>query len=319
MPTQPFPFPVAEAFSVRGQAVLVTGAAGFIGSVIAEAFAANGAKVLLSDRMASPLAAVGQGLRDQGFTAVEQPCDLLAHDELKALIAAGETHFGGLDTIVHCGAIPLSGPISDDSDEFFDQLMNTNLRSTWLLIKYAREMLIRRGGGSVINISSVNGHRAMVHASLYCASKAGVMSMTRELSSELGEHKIRLNTVSPGVIANLPKHLHRTSSLLNSPYSEQFMELFGAEASKGSMGSQPLPIGGMPIDVAMACIYLASPAARFVTGADILVDGGYLHAVHPDFAPAKPRTFWGRAREFLRNLPPEAWKEGHGPVWLNKK
>jgi len=315
MANQPFPFSVSEAFSVRGQAVLVTGAAGYIGRGIAEAFAANGARVLLTDLPHSPLATVAQRLRDQGCTAIEHACDLRVPDDLKALVAAGEAHFSGYDTIVHCGAIPRSGVIDEEADERFDELMQTNLRSTWLLIKYARDMFIRRGGGSVVNIASVNGHRAMFHGSLYVASKAAMISMTRELSSELAEHNIRLNTVSPGVIANVARNIQHIAGLLNPPYNEQYRQ-FAAELAGTADRSQPLPVGGTPTDIAMACIYLASPAARFITGADLLVEGGFLHAVFSDLVPPKPHPLRTRFRAFMRSVPSEGWKEGHPPPWF---
>jgi NAD(P)-dependent dehydrogenase (short-subunit alcohol dehydrogenase family) len=315
------PLEIVDAFSVRSQVVIVTGAAGLIGSGIAETFAANGARVVCSDVPSARLTEIVQQLRERGFDAFEQAAELTDPAQLRQLLEAAESHYGRIDAIVNCGGIAFSRPIDEETDEQFDRLFHTNLRSVWLLTRYALEPFARAGGGSIVNIASVNGHRATFPCSLYAGTKAAMIRMTQELAAELAERKIRVNSVSPGAILG-GNWLDRTARRLREPYARQLHEQFKLPEGPSEYGrtSQPLPVGGQPRDIAMAVLYLCSPAARFVTGADILVDGAYLHAhtqrgMRRSEQPTEFERFRERLRQHLRALPDEAWIDK--PHWLH--
>ena len=314
---QSMPLPVADAFSLSGKVVIITGAAGNVGSGIVDVFATNKANVVLSDRPGERLDAATAYYEKTYPGLLLIPCDLTIPEQLKALIDQTVAHFGRLDAIVNCGGVPASSAIADEDAPNFDKLYHTNVRSIWLLTKYATAAMSASGGGSIVNISSINGHRAVFMCSLYTGTKAAVLAMTRELAVELAPHKIRVNSVSPGVISDFHKHLDWAVRFLHEPYAAQIKVEFEERTKSDLVGSQPLAMVGHGHDVGMACYYLCSPAARFVTGSDILVDGGKLMEM-PD---AEPRFFrgqistWKALRLRLLELPEEAWKQ-EKPKWL---
>lgn len=305
----------AEAFSVKDRVVLLTGAAGHIGSAIAETFAANGALVVCSDRAGEALTALVERTTAEGGRAVAVAADLTDMAAMQALPKRAAEHGGGrLDVLINCGAIPSSAPLEHCTDEDFDRLFHTNLRSAWLLIKHSVGLLTA-SQGSVINISSVNGHRALFACSLYSASKSGLMTMTREMAAELGPHGVRVNSISPGAIPNPAREMSWHARRLNEPFATEFCEKFGGRFEERALQYQPLKVRGLPVDVALAAVYLASSAARFVNGADILVDGGKLHML--EFQLRGDSPFWQEVKAYLAALPDEAWKEDK-PHWLTR-
>ncbi len=310
------PVAIPEAFSVKGQAVIVTGAAGFIGRVIVEVFAANGARVLATDRATSDLSSVVNDMVATGYDVAAHPADLTALDDLKGLIAAAESRFGRLDTLVNCGGIPLSHPLDRSTEQDFDKLFHTNVRSIWLLTKYAAELL-EHSAGSVVNIASINGHAAKFSCSLYAATKAAVIMMTRELAAELGPRGIRINSVSPGAITSPEHQVNSLARKLHEPFASRYREMFYERIAGHGGVQQPLPVGGRPIDVAYAVVYLASPAARFVSSADILVDGAK-HFMLEHQHQQREDDLWKDMRAYLNALPAEAWKDPP-PHWVGRK
>jgi NAD(P)-dependent dehydrogenase (short-subunit alcohol dehydrogenase family) len=299
--TPEIPLAIADAFSVKEKVVLVTGAGGWIGHMIAQTFAANGSRVALSDRPGEHLNEVAAHLSPLGAQVF--PADLTNVAELEALVANTVAHFGRLDVLVHCGAIPVSGPALSTHDDF-DRLFHTNVRSSWSLARFAAPHL-EKTAGNIAFISSVNGHRPMFPGTLYAATKAALLSLTREMAIEFAAKNIRVNSVSPGAIINIRKNIDGMRKKLAPAYFADYEKMILKNAETFGKTAQPLPLGGRPVDVAMACLYLASPAARFVTSADILVDGGllfnFLQPKHPN------DDFWTKLRTYLKSLPPEAW------------
>ncbi len=307
---------VADAFAVRGQSVLVTGAAGLIGSAIARAFAVNGARVVLSDLAGDDLEQQVHALRSQGLEAKCVAADLTVPAELEQLIAATVAAHGRLDALINCGAITRSGRMLDEDTAAFDRIQATNVRSVWLLTRAAIAPMREHGGGTIVNVASVNGHRAQFFCSAYAASKAAVLALTRELSVELAPHAIRVNAVSPGHIHHPDRDTRWLQRFLREEHRAQVMEEARAVMREQGMQAQPLHQSGEAIDVALACIYLCSPAARFITGTDLVVDGGKLHEM-PDCEPRfhdRRGGAWEQFRDHLRALPADAWLER--PKWL---
>ena len=310
---------VADAFSVRGQVALVTGAAGFIGGGIAEAFAVNGARVALTDQPGERLDRRAAEWRDAGRDALVLPGDLADPATPAALVRSVVERFGQLDSLVNCAGVGLSPPLDRQTVEHADRLMNVNVRAVWQLIQAAVEPMARQGGGRVVNISSVNGHRATFLCPVYAASKAGVLALTRELAVELAPRGIRVNSVSPGLVAHLRDAGSWVSRFLREPHASRFAERTMAHRRRNSILEQPLALAGEPIDIAMACLYLCSPASRFVTGADLLVDGGRQHEMplHEErFRTLARDEEWAALRKELEALPDDAWIRK--PSWLQK-
>lgn len=321
MPSYPGPFSVNEAFSVRDQAVIVTGAAGLIGSGVADIFAANGARVVASDRASTKLTdVVARVTRERSAEVIEQPAELTNPDDLSALVRAAVARFGGLHTLVHCGAIVSSSNLESEDVPDFDRLFHTNLRSAWLLAKYALPHL-EKTRGCMIGIASVNGHRALFPCSLYGATKAGLINMSGELAAEFGHRQVRFNTISPGLIRGEGGYVARVAQRLHPPYSDELVRRFEDEEQRNAPGfAQPLHAHGGAYDIAMACVFLASPAARFVTGADLLVDGAKLRMFEQQLGRREGpgREFWIKVKEHLLTLPDDAW-QGEKPEWLSRK
>lgn len=317
MASSPFLLKIEEAFAVKGKVVIVTGAAGLIGSGIAEAFAANGAKVVCSDRAGRRLDTVVQRLRDQSAQAIAVPADFGKPEELRSLVDAAVQQYGGLDALINCGGIPNSGCFADETAEDFDRLYHANVRSLWLLSKHAVAPMTQRGGGAIVNIASINGHRATMFCSLYAGTKAAVLATTREMAVELAPQNIRVNSVSPGAISDPSWRFQGLLEQLAEPFRSEIVREFGYLADVApSTGAQPLAIGGTKFDVAMACLYLCTPAARFITGTDLLIDGGKLQEmpqVEPRLGP-KPPMAWAALRPRLQQLPEEAWTSER-PRW----
>lgn len=314
------PLPHEDAFSMTGKVVIITGAAGNVGSGIADVFAANKANVIMSDLPGEKLTMAAENLRKSCPSVFETPANLTEPQQLKALVDQTVQRFGRLDAIVNCGGLPGSTVITEEDVPDFDRLYHTNVRSIWLLTKYAIEPMAANGGGSIVSISSINGHRPTFFCSLYASTKAAVLVMTQELAVELAPHNIRVNTVSPGMIANTSARTAWLVSLLHEPYASEFKAQFEPVAETATMTAQPLKMVGHGHDIGMACYYLCTPAARFVTGEDIRVDGGKMlemHEAEPRLRQGQP-SFWHSLRQHVTALPDEAWK-GEKPKWLQRQ
>lgn len=310
-------FDVAAAFSVRGQVALVTGATGFIGGVIAEAFASNGARVVLTDRDGARLEEQVARLRRQGRDVLSVTGDLSDPATPEALVQAALAQAGRLDTVINCAGIPASPPMDLETVEGADRLMDVNVRAIWLLVRAASGPMRRQGAGQIVNIASINGHHAVFPCPVYAASKAAVLMLTRELSIELAALGIRINSVSPGLIAHLDADDAWVDRFLREPYRSQFAARWREHRRRMVPLEQPLTRAGQPIDVAMACLYLCSPAARFITGADLLVDGGRLQEMswaEKRFETRRQDNEGVALYSELRALPEDAWLRK--PRWL---
>lgn len=308
------PLGIADAFSVRGQVVLITGAAGWIGSAIVRVFAGNGARVVATDRTQESLAALETQLPETTRPEQRIPADLLDLGQLKELVGQTIARCGKIDALIHCGGLPSSSRLLDGPDSDFDRLFHTNVRSGWALARAALEHLAQTQG-CIVNIASVNGHRAMFPGHLYAATKAALLSMTREMAAEFGPRLVRVNSVSPGAIVRPEMYLRCLRGKLTPAYLAAYEQRILEGLPETLTAHQPLARAGTPADVAWACVYLCAPAARFVSSADIVVDGAYLQ----EFRGPNPQgqAFWQSNREWLRRLPAEAWAD-EPPEWVTK-
>jgi 3-oxoacyl-[acyl-carrier protein] reductase len=247
-------------FDFTGKVVLVTGGSRGIGAGIVRRFAQTGAQVVLNYRRSRDAAEeIASEITEDGGTILPIPADVTDQTEVARLVAETAAHFGRLDVLVNnVGAYPES-PLEEISASEWDAVLEANLRSVFLCTQAAARQLIAQGeGGVIVNISTVEAIQPSPGYSAYNTAKAGVLLFTRSSANEYGRHGIRVNAVSPGLIWR--------------PGIEQSWP----EGVARYRQAAPLGRLGQPEDIADACLFLASPAARWISGINLIVDGGVL-------------------------------------------
>jgi NAD(P)-dependent dehydrogenase (short-subunit alcohol dehydrogenase family) len=240
------------------QTVLVTGAGKGLGRGIALGFARAGAAVALHYRSSrAETQAVTDEIQAMGSRAQVFPADLAREAEVDALFAQVDEAFGGLDVLINnAGEYPVN-PLLEMPAAEWEQVIASNLSSVFLATRAAARGMIARGqGGAIINIASIEAQFPAFGHIHYNAAKAGVVMATRSAAYELGQHGIRVNAISPGLIW------------------KEGIEHSWPEGVARWHASAPLGRLGLPEDVAQACLFLASPAASWISGANLVVDGG---------------------------------------------
>jgi NAD(P)-dependent dehydrogenase (short-subunit alcohol dehydrogenase family) len=248
---------------LKDKVAVVTGAASGIGFATALLFAQEGASVVLADiNEAAGKSALSKILAVKG-KALFVATDVSIESEVEALIAKTELEFGGLDTLFNNAGIeqPVI-PSEQVSEALFDQVMGVNLKGTFFGCKHAISALKRRGGGTIVNNSSVSAFANVGGNISYAASKGAVMSLTRVLAIELSKENIRVNAICPGVIDTDMNQ--RNVALASS--KEELEQLWKTITPLGRMGT--------PEEVAKTVLYLASAMSSFTTGIGLVIDGG---------------------------------------------
>jgi NAD(P)-dependent dehydrogenase (short-subunit alcohol dehydrogenase family) len=255
--------------SLEGKVAVITGGTSGIGARTAEVFAAEGAKVVIAGRRKERGERLAQKL---GGAASFIRTDVSVEAEVQAMVDHAVDRFGRLDCLMNnAGRGSQFAAIADADLEQFDAVIAVHLRAVLAGMKYAARVMAGQGTGSIINVASVNGTRAGLGGHYYAAAKAAAIHLTRCAAIELGEKGIRVNSLSPGMIATgaFGKYMG-----MQSDEADDHPEY--AEAAIGSVVPrwQPLPYVGRVDDIAQAALFLASDASRFVTGHNLLVDGG---------------------------------------------
>lgn len=258
-----------DLYQLQGKTAVVTGAGRGIGRAVADLFAAAGARVVVADILAAEADAAAAEIRKKGGEALAVTVDIADETAVKQLYAQATQQFSSVDVLVHCAAIFPKYPLLEITVEQWDRVQAVNLRGTMLVMREAIAQMRKGGrGGAIVNISSVSGEREVVfHNAAYGASKAGMTNLTRVAALEFGSDNIRVNAVLPGGTAT-PGAAEATIKMRAAGY-----ELTGPMTQPGR-----IPLGGMgtPQDIAAACLFLASSAARYITGQCLAVDGGFL-------------------------------------------
>ena len=258
---------------LRDKVAIVTGGGQGIGRGIALMFAREGAKLAIAQRTEARLAQTKAEIEAMGGQVLSMAIDVGQPEEVKALVEATVERFGGLDILVNNAGTGLWVPIDEVEEEDCDRLMNTNLKGMLMGCHYAVPHMKARGGGSIINISSVHGILGGERNAVYAATKGGIIGSTRAQAAELAPFNIRANAISPGAI-EVRDLLERALLRVEEEHREEFVRRFGDRVSDGSRYFQPLEKVGKPEDIAWCAVYLASDEAGFVTGQNIAVDGG---------------------------------------------
>ena len=250
---------------LQDKVAVVTGASSGIGMATVELFVAEGARVVAAD--INDAAGAALEARYQGFVHF-QHCDVTQEAEIAATMAAAADRFDGLDIVFNnAGAGGSPATIEEMSGEAWDHAMALLLRSVALGIRYATPLLRKRGGGAIVNTASIAGLEAGYGPVAYSVAKAGVIHLTTLAAAQLARHDIRVNAICPGFIQT---GIFTASDQIPAGLKAQIQ----AEMRAAAPAVQPISRAGEPDDIAEACLYLASDAARFVTGTKVVVDGG---------------------------------------------
>src|SRR5438034_633406 len=254
----------AEGQSMSGRVALVAGASKGIGAATAEAFAAAGAAVVLAARDTTALKAVADGIQARGGRALAVGADVTDAGSARELAEAAVTTFGRLDAAFNnASAGPLPAPLADIDPAEFDLGIATNVRGTFLGMKFQIPAMLASGGGAIVNMASIAALNAAANLAAYVAGKAGIIGLTKVAALDYADQGIRVNVVAPGPI--LTYHL----------------EAAGPEAQRLAGLSVPMRRTGSAAEVARTVLWLCSGQASFITGAVIPVDGGQLAGSKP--------------------------------------
>lgn len=248
------------AYDLSGRTALITGATRGIGRAIAQAYAQAGATVIVSSRKEPAVTAVTAELRAAGYEAHGIPANVGRAGEPETLVARSLERCEAIDILVNnAAANPIYGSLAEATSEAFDKIVAVNLKAPFELGKLVLPSMIARGGGVVLNISSIGGISPEPGLGVYSVSKAALVSLTKVMATEWGRHNVRANAICPGFIrTDFSAVLWKDEARVNSVLADT-----------------PIARLGTPEDVAGLALYLASDAAGFCTGGVYMVDGGY--------------------------------------------
>jgi NAD(P)-dependent dehydrogenase (short-subunit alcohol dehydrogenase family) len=246
--------------SFKNKVALVTGGGSGIGRATAINFAKQGSKIVVAGRSPRTIKETENLIREMGGEALSLQTDVGSYEQVKKLIQFTVDRFGSLDFA--CDAAGVMGnivPIAETTEDDFDTVITTNLKGVWLCMKFQIQQMLKQGYGNIVNISSINGLGGTPTASVYAASKAGVISLTKSSALEYANSNIRINVICPGAI--------RTPLL-----EKVFMETGATESQTES----DIPQGriGDPNDIADSAIWLCSDQASYINGHVMVIDGG---------------------------------------------
>lgn len=258
---------------LKDKVVIVTGGGQGLGRGMSLQFAREGARVTIAQRTEEKLAQTRADIEQIGGEVLSMAVDVSQPDQIKTMVEATVERFGGLDILVNNAGVGDWTPIDEVAEEDYDRIMDTNLKGLWTGCHCSVPHLKARGGGSIINISSVHGIQGGEANSVYAATKGGIIGVTKALAAELAPFSIRANTISPGAI-NVGRSLENCLEQIDPEDHEEFLQRFADRYDPVHKYFQPLETIGLPQDIAWCAVFLASDESRFVTGQNIAVDGG---------------------------------------------
>ena len=254
---------IKKLFDLSGKVAIVTGSSKGIGESIARGLAEHGAKVVISSRKQEAVDEVAAQFVADGLDAVGIACHVGKAEDREALVTKTIEHYGGVDILVNNAAInPVFGPVEQAEEAVFDKIMDVNVKAPWSLSNLVLPSMQERGGGSIINISSVEGMHPGFGLGLYSVSKAALLMLTKNQAKEWGKYGIRSNVLCPGLI--------KTKFSAALWMNENILSKIEKNLPSGRMG--------MPDEMAGLAVLLASEAGAYMTGGAYTADGGYLIA-----------------------------------------
>ena len=247
---------------LEGRKSIVTGGGAGIGEAIARAFVREGARVAVADVDQESGQAVADALRSEGATAHYVKADVSDSAAVKSMVEEAAGLLDGLDTLVNNAGYGRAGKLLETEEDDWDRMIDVNLKGTYLVSKFALPHLLASGGGCIVNMGSVAGVVGIRDRTAYCASKGGIISLTRAIAVDYVDQGLRCNSISPGTV--------------DTPWVGRMVAQFpDPEATRGQMvARQPMGRLGQPWEIAEAAVYLASDQSGFVTGSNLVIDGG---------------------------------------------
>ena len=248
-------------FDLTGKVAIITGSSRGIGKAIAEAYADQGAKVVISSRKPPPCEAVADEINKKhgDGAAIAVPANISSKSELQNLVDETNATFGKVDIVV-CNAAsnPYFGPMSGIADEQFSKILENNIIANHWLVQMCAPQMIERKDGAIILVSSIGGLRGTPVIGAYNISKAADFQLVRNLAVEFGQHNIRVNAIAPG--------------LIKTDFARALWE--NPDILKTALSGTPMGRIGEPEEIAGAAVYLASKAGAYTNGQMMVVDGG---------------------------------------------
>ncbi len=240
-----------------GKVAIITGAASGQGALEAEMFAAEGAKVVATDIQEDLLKKVVDKVNKEGGDAIAIKLDVTSETEWQKVINKTVETYGALNILVNNAGVFIAGTAEEATLDTWNKVMNINAAGTFLGIKYAIPEMRKAGGGSIVNISSISGILGF-GAAAYNASKGAIRTLTKNVAADFAKDNIRVNSIHPGVVV--------------TPMTDPLLEV--PETRKSLEDMTPLPRLGEPKDIAYGALYLASDETSFMTGSELIIDGG---------------------------------------------
>ncbi len=251
----------AEKFRLDGKVAIVTGGSRGIGKAIAVGLAEHGARLALASRKQEALDGVAEEIRNHGGECLAAACHVGKADQIKMFMDKVVETYGTVDILVNNAATnPYFGPIIDATEEAWNKTLDVNLKGPFLMTQAAARIMMQKGGGSIINVSSVGAFRANPMQGIYGVTKAGMVNMTKTFAQELALANVRVNAICPGLTA--------------TKFSEVLIQT--QEIYEHALQRIPVKRHAEPSEIVGAAIYLASDASSYVTGTTITVDGGMM-------------------------------------------
>ena len=251
--------PTLNLFNLEGKNAFITGASSGLGKEIAIGMAMAGARVALIGRTLKPLLEIQNYLVENGYQAMAIKADVSKSREVQSAVKAVIDRFGKIDILVNNAGTTWRSPITAFNEKQYDRVINVNMKGTFLCLKYVGIEMLKRGGGSIINVGSTAGQNGMANSIAYCASKGGVAMLTKAAAIEWARQGIRINAIMPGTFK---------TPLLESCIVQE------ANYAETLMRKHPIGRFGELEEIVGICIYLASDNSKFMTGSLIPIDGG---------------------------------------------
>ena len=246
-------------FKLDGKVAVVTGSGRGIGAGIAKVFAKAGAKVVVASRNKDECDLVVSQIKKAGGEAWCMSCDVSKESDVKRLIDETVKRYRSLDILVNNAGVYEVGPVEQLSNTAWKHVQAIDLDGTFLCTKYAAQYMKKKGWGRIINISSIAGLEGFSASSAYCAAKFGVRGLTKTAAEDLAQYNITVNSICPGMI----------QTKMTDPFTKDPKTL------QQFLTNIPIKRIGKPEDIAYAALYLASEEASYVTGSELVVDGGW--------------------------------------------
>ena len=245
---------------LKNKVAIVTGSHRGIGKAIALELAKEGARLVISDIDLKGCQTVCREIKKLGSEAIAVKCDVSKKRDVDAMVKKTTQKFKRIDILINNAGVVLMKPFVQMIEKDWDFVLNINLKGVFLCANAVAKQMVKQKGGKIISMASIAGKVGFANTSAYCASKAGIINLTRELALELSPHNINVNAIAPGIIAT-----KMTEDMLKDKKTKEAL-----------LANTPLGRVGQPEEIGKATVFLASDDSNFITGHTLVVDGGWL-------------------------------------------